>query len=336
MGRGTELSEAIHALATEPVLLLAAVVTLTGDAATLLAIAVGLYWLGSGVQLAGSSAGPSNETGIELDRRRGAFVIACVLGALSLTAGLKALFSFPRPSVPVVAPDAFAALPFAAVLRAFVDWAASASGYGFPSGHAVGSVVTYGALALTLTVSTQRRRWITASTVIGLVSLSRVALEVHYLVDVLVGIAVGLAYLAGVTWVARTDRGVDARRAFALAVLVGALGMVAGVTTVGLDTGTARDAVTLSGVSVGAGAGWLLAGAPTTPAIRRERIGTVLVGVVVAGVPGLATYVLDPALPIEFAASVGVGAAAILAPQLTKRGMAALGVVSRSDQNVSR
>lgn len=300
---------------------IAALVTLAGDAATLLAISVGAYWLG----------GPSMK-GIGLDRRRSAFVIACALGALSLTAGLKALFSLPRPPVYVLDPGAFAGEPIDGLLRSFAESTASASGYGFPSGHALGSTVVYGALAFVLTVGTSKKRWIGAGLLIALVSGSRVVLGVHYLVDVLVGIALGLAYLAGVT---RVARGPNVTRAFALAVLVGIAALVVSVVTTDADPGTVgavRDAVTLLGVSGGAGAGWVLVDGVPTPSSRDERLGTLVTGLVVASAPGILTYLLDPALPIELLAGIVVGAAAISTPLVAIIGARAIGA-ARPDQN---
>ena len=67
--------------------------------------------------------------------------------------------------------------------------------YGFASGHAIDSTVTYGALASVLRAGTRWQRLLVASSLVGLVALSRVVLGVHFAVDVVVGIGVGLAYL---------------------------------------------------------------------------------------------------------------------------------------------
>jgi membrane-associated phospholipid phosphatase len=318
MSRSAGLSEAIRAVLTEPILALAALVTLAGDAVTLLAISLSAYWLGAPI---GKGRG--------LDRRRGAFVFGCALGALSLTAGLKTFFALPRPSIGVLAPEALGSLPAADVLRAFVESAASASGYGFPSGHAIGSTVVYGGLALVSDVGTRRRRWIGAGLLVGLVSLSRVVVGVHYLVDVLVGILVGIAFLATVI---SLTRGADTTRAFALAVFLGVFAVVVAI-------GDApRDAVTLLGVSVGAMGSWLLFDEARRSGSGRERLGTLLTGVLVAGGPGALIYAFDLPLPGEFLASVAMGAAAIAAPRIANIGAAILGSAggSEADQNVSR
>jgi undecaprenyl-diphosphatase len=72
--------------------------------------------------------------------------------------------------------------------------------YSFPSGHAVNATVFYGVLAGSLLCSV--RHWPTRSLVlvlaagmVVLVALSRVYLGVHYLGDVLAGIAEGVAWL---------------------------------------------------------------------------------------------------------------------------------------------
>jgi len=318
MSRSVGVSEAICAALTEPVLLLAALVTLAGDAGTLLAISLGAYWLGA----------PMGQ-GWGLDRRRGAFVFACALGAFSLTAGLKAFFALPRPSIGLLAPEAFETVPAADVLRAFVASAASASGYGFPSGHAISSTVVYGALALVSDIGSRRERWTGVGLLTGLVSLSRVVLGVHYLVDVLVGVVVGLAFLATVASLAR---GVDATRAFVLAV---SLGVVAVITAIG---DAPRDAIALLGVSVGAMGVWLLLDGARRPGSGRERLGTLLTGALLAGIPGAAVYVFELHLFGEFIASVAVGTAAIGTPHITSRGAQVVrsAGIGETDQNVSR
>jgi undecaprenyl-diphosphatase len=72
---------------------------------------------------------------------------------------------------------------------------ATAGGASFPSGHTAGSAALYGILVLLLV----RRLWVTiAATVFVLaVGASRVVLGVHYLSDVVGGLALGLAVAAG-------------------------------------------------------------------------------------------------------------------------------------------
>lgn len=80
---------------------------------------------------------------------------------------------------------------------------ATAGGFSFPSGHATSSTVSYGAVTLVLLPAVPRpaRRPVVAG-VVGLVAaigVSRLALGVHYVTDVLGGYALGSAWLAAST-----------------------------------------------------------------------------------------------------------------------------------------
>jgi membrane-associated phospholipid phosphatase len=93
---------------------------------------------------------------------------------------------------------------FERVRPPFVDW----PDFSFPSGHAFGSAVTYGMLALVILRVWQgsRWRWVLAGAVwsfIGLVVLSRPIIGVHYPSDVLAGASLGLGW--GFYWAAVTD-----------------------------------------------------------------------------------------------------------------------------------
>lgn len=76
---------------------------------------------------------------------------------------------------------------------------ASTPGAGFPSGHALDSLVGYGALLLVFLPALPRRWRSTSFAVVALllvlVGLSRIALGVHYLTDVLAGWALGIGWL---------------------------------------------------------------------------------------------------------------------------------------------
>lgn len=107
------------------------------------------------------------------------------LVATSITGGLlvrlvKFWVSRPRPSL--IAP------------------VATASGESFPSGHAMGSTIVYGALLVVL-ASRLPPRWrgavvAAAAVLVAAIGFSRLALGVHYISDVLAGFALGLAWLA--------------------------------------------------------------------------------------------------------------------------------------------
>lgn len=71
-------------------------------------------------------------------------------------------------------------------------------GWSFPSGHAFGAVVFYGMLAyVLLRLSPRYHRAIIGAAIllIGVVGISRILLQVHYLSDVLAGYAAGAAWL---------------------------------------------------------------------------------------------------------------------------------------------
>jgi len=114
--------------------------------------------------------------------RLAVFLVVAGLGALVLDPTIKLLVGRLRPVVD---------LPIA-----------HAQGNSFPSGHSLGSFVVYGALLLAFLPAVPRR-WRTrviaaVATLVGLVGLSRIALGVHFVSDVLAGWLLGAAWL-GVT-----------------------------------------------------------------------------------------------------------------------------------------
>ncbi|MFI7599366.1 phosphatase PAP2 family protein [Actinoplanes sp. NPDC049681] len=114
--------------------------------------------------------------------RLAVYLVITGIGALLLDPSLKALVARVRP-----------------VVEAPV---AHAPGNSFPSGHALGSMIVYGALLLVFlpAVSSRHRKWfVTVMAVIVLaIGLTRISLGVHYVSDVLAGWFLGAAWL-GVT-----------------------------------------------------------------------------------------------------------------------------------------
>lgn len=100
-------------------------------------------------------------------------------GAVVLNQGLKLLFARPRPELwPTLIQE---------------------TSYGFPSGHALGSLVVYGYLAAVLAHGFPRQAgWIQgfAVALILLIGLSRMVLGVHFPTDILAGYALGGLWLA--------------------------------------------------------------------------------------------------------------------------------------------
>lgn len=116
-----------------------------------------------------------------LNRRGTAyFIAATAVGGLALLAILKVGFDRPRPDS--------------------TDWGTAALSHAFPSGHAMSVVLLYGAILHALNRlgagdTLRRISWAGVAFLIVMVGLSRVALGVHYLSDVLAG------YLAGIAWI---------------------------------------------------------------------------------------------------------------------------------------
>ena len=82
--------------------------------------------------------------------------------------------------------------------------------FSFPSGHAFGSAVVYGMLALVVLRiwDGSRWRWLIAGAIwafVGLVALSRPMIGVHFPSDVLAGLSLGLGW--GFFWAAKTSLG---------------------------------------------------------------------------------------------------------------------------------
>ncbi len=111
-----------------------------------------------------------------------AYIVVTGLGALALDPTLKLLVGRLRPMV--------------------AEPVATAPGNSFPSGHALGSIVAYGALLLVfLPIIPRRFRGATIAATVALVvaiGFTRVGLGVHYVSDVVAGWLLGVAWL-GVT-----------------------------------------------------------------------------------------------------------------------------------------
>jgi membrane-associated phospholipid phosphatase len=93
-------------------------------------------------------------------------------------------------------------------------WAAdrprpNAAPWGFPSGHVLSLVVFFGVMAfLLVTLSDRRRRLrvaaaLSCAAVVGMVAVSRIYLDMHWLSDVIGGFILGTAYLLLALWVSQ-------------------------------------------------------------------------------------------------------------------------------------
>jgi hypothetical protein len=127
--------------------------------------------------------------------------------------------------------------------------------YAFPSGHAMGPISFWGAVALAA-----RRRWVTAAVVavVFLIGLSRLYIGVHWPLDVLGGWAIGALMLWGFAASRRYWQGegmrTGAQIAGVLVIAAGALGITAFLGLLpSMDTpaALAGDAFVLTGTYVG-------------------------------------------------------------------------------------
>jgi undecaprenyl-diphosphatase len=117
-------------------------------------------------------------------------LITCGVGAL-LNLGLKSYFERARPDL-------------AEALR-------HASGYSFPSGHAMGSTIVFLALAYVAIRTFPKWRWRAASLALAVsmilsIASSRIYLGVHWISDVAAGITAGLVWVVTTTIAYETFR----------------------------------------------------------------------------------------------------------------------------------
>ena len=156
--------------------------SLVSGNATAVSVIKAITWLGSGGVLWTLTGAAAAVLAIRRRWRLASYLLIAGAGALVLDPVLKALVGRLRPVV---------AHPIA-----------HGGGDSFPSGHALGSIVCYGALFLVFLPATRGiwRRVFTAVivTLIVAVGASRLLLGVHYLSDVLGAWALGITWL-GVT-----------------------------------------------------------------------------------------------------------------------------------------
>jgi undecaprenyl-diphosphatase len=93
---------------------------------------------------------------------------------------------------------------FARARPALAEALRQASGYSFPSGHAMGSTILFGALAYLASRALPRWRWkaavnALACTLVLSVALSRVYLGVHWISDIAAGVSAGLLWVVVTT-----------------------------------------------------------------------------------------------------------------------------------------
>ncbi|WP_123620993.1 phosphatase PAP2 family protein [Halorubrum sp. CSM-61] len=289
-GRSVGVTEALHGAVPDSVLVCFALLTQLGDVWFLFLLGGVLYVAGDQLPRWG------------IDRRRGLFVLALLLTYVALIGVLKGFFLFPRP-VGAGAPPVVQWIP--SVLDGVLADISTADGPGFPSGHAFGSTLVWGGFALTVAEDELSRAWIGfAGAVVVTVSVARLVLGVHYLVDVVAGVGLGLVVLGMLYVVA--DRGTDPSRVLLVAVVAGLLG---------LFQGASFESVAALGSAVGAWLVWrgVADSTPAHPSNRRE----VGAGFAVLGLAGgffALLYAVEPPLPIAFLGSAVAVGSTVAAP----------------------
>jgi undecaprenyl-diphosphatase len=118
------------------------------------------------------------------ERHHATWLVITVFGGAALGFGLKEIVGRARPALP--------------------DPVSTAPGLSFPSGHALGASIGC-CLLLLITLRFLPRGGrvaavIAAALIVGAVALARVVLGVHFVSDVLAGIALGIGWVAVTTW----------------------------------------------------------------------------------------------------------------------------------------
>ena len=211
---------------------------------------------------------------VRCERDRAATAVGLAIGAVALVYALKYAFALPRPDRPLADP---AALPW--LLGILYEATGTAGGYGFPSGHALKTTVIYPLVAGLLAVGSRRQRYAAAAALVAAISLSRVALGVHYVVDVVAGVLIGLAFLAAARRLLERTPGDRASTALAIGVAL------AGVTVV--VSGRVHRSIQILGVALGAFGGWQLV-VLGRRLVRATRPSALLRPAVLRGGPALA------------------------------------------------
>ncbi|WP_323172891.1 phosphatase PAP2 family protein [Natrialba sp. PRR66] len=240
MSRGIGVFDPIQETIPEWAAIVVALVTQLGDIWFLAVLLGVLYW--------------------RRPRERGEILTVAGLGlaGFALITTLKYTFALPRPAHALVELETLSP-----TVRPLYEFTGTASGYGFPSGHALVTTVVYGSLAVRLSLWTLRRRVLAAGTLVTVVCLSRVALGVHFVVDVVAGIGIGLAFLLAVTGLLTRYPDDEQTVVFAIAAALSVAAVVA-------SSATLDSMLVLLG-SLGAVVGWRLVGRERLTAVPGSR-----------------------------------------------------------------
>lgn len=230
---------------------------------------------------------------------------------------IKPLFGLPRPPggdavavgslLPVGEGAAYAAI-------------ATAEGFGFPSGHALNAALVWGGLAWAIRLSSPRRRTVAAAVVVVLVSVSRLVLGVHYLIDVVVGAGLGGLILP------RSPGGTFARRLSSVWRRPSASRGSSSPWWPPSPRPSFPALAVTAGLCAGGALSWSgLSDRLRSPPTRAGALATAAIGTPVGGVALGAGLLLTPSAWLAGAAGVVAGGAVVGAPAAGERVAARLG-----------
>ena len=240
-------------------------------------------------------------------RDRFASWLAIVMGGYAIMVGTKGYFEVGRPGVgPAIAPET---LP-AGVAQLYAPLV-EVSSTSFPSGHAMAGTIIWTMFALELDVGTRRQRLLGAAAMITAIGFSRIAVGLHYPVDVLAGSAIALAFLAVI--LALRER--VAARSGEHEATTAVFASVAVIALLSFVVGGRVDAAGLFGGAVGALAAWRYAPppvAPWSPSLRRAAHGLLGIGLLSVGA---AVLLVTEWTPVWFGLGLFAGAVIVGLPQ---------------------
>lgn len=287
--RGFGEVAALHAVLPDWTALVLAVLTQLGDVWFLLLLLVLLYW---------------SQQKLRADILLVAGTYVTGLGSYKF---LKHVFAFPRPNEVLLDPTHVPAL-----VRPLYESTAFASSFGFPSGHATSATIVYVGLATILPIGTTRQRYGVAASVVAVVSVTRIALGLHFLVDILAGVALGCLLVATAT---RARAAIEDYPTVALLSAVFTTGLFAVV------SGGTTESLLAAGLAGGLFGGWELLEITGRKPVQSAHSPAIRVGVAAVALGLLVVaLVLVPVLrwPVAAAGLAGIGAAAaVTAPQFT-------------------
>lgn len=194
-----------------------------------------------------------------VDRKKSALVVSYIVAGASVVLLVKIGFGLPRPEVELIAREY--------------------DRYGFPSGHAFTATVVYGGLLWMFGRHRRPAPAIATASLIAAIALSRVVIGVHYLGDVIAGVALGAVFL--IVMERLTDR--IPRRGFTV-------GLVLAVPAVAVAFGAGAE-TSLAVVGLGTALGGLAGTSrlDAMPGLRSRREGVILTVLGLAYLGGLSS-----------------------------------------------